>query len=912
MAVAATPISTVHEQFLPISSGGMTLPAPWETLDSSAEVTLQRVQNLSTSALQVDTGTQMSSITLAPGDTLIAWADDAARAILRIPNCGRQFTTTKRCHVGMGIKQLHPSAPAFITPATGDLLLFAGALRGSCSSGAVATVRASIAGTTPVGLPNLASAQAIVTQPGGDAVGNGGAAIAGLVTVAEPFQVGVGGGYTGGCGAAALNSRVSMMLICESVPLDVAPRLDAPVTVHFNESLNGVFADPGIEASFFQMVDLPVGSRYALGDQLSGLPWYTFTIRDRSRSSGLVNYTGETLLARLARVAPRESLILVAGEDGVPAQLDLRECLRRFLTYYGVPFNPDLPAFFLKAGDEIVAPTVTGFVIQPDQENPESLYSLLERFFGPFRGYTWRADTQDRLVVSQPAWVDTIGLRLTVFRTRDTTTRVPARQQALAPWSTNRRPIVEWQGSVNGHAVSGSHPTPLELGAPITTVNVGGLTMRLQWRSSDDHVFASVWPPPSPDLTVGDVFSVTFVFRPESLPGDVEALALTNDDLGPDEVETTSAESVINQAIVPVRERTFLPAQQIMQAGALVLKSPGGVMPGLFGNTPFGPMDEDLQTPTGFLEIVNGMVQTGTWFWPADSQVVVQPGGNITVAYEVEEWAEQWRASSNPHAPASQVNAFSDTVDLPANGVEVKLFDFQFPRQTTNFAPGAYGARGSVWGRWRAGVEPGIELRVGNSHFVEFGYLVETLGFLGETRYFLWGAIVKLNGTGAAFTNGDLHTYRFGFARGDNGLWEDSADVPALAESQRLYPDRVYRAQELPYTVTPEVGMAIARSIVEESLAPKTVYSLPIVPDRPVGWAARPHHLGRAVSVRAPGLHLDGRLVSIDYPEAHTPPNSSSGVTIEVEVAQPPAGSRAASRAFGRAAYGVSHYQQED
>lgn len=690
-----------------------------------------------------------------------------------------------------------------------------------------------------------------------------------------------------------------------------APPLDSPVTVRFSESLNGVFADPTIEASFFQLVDLPVGSRYELGDQLSGEAWYAFDIRDRSRSRGLITYAGETLIGKLNRLTPRESLILVAGQGGVPAQLDLRECLRRFLVFYGVPFVDDLPAFYLRAGDEIVAPLVDAFVIQPDQENPESIYVLLERFFGPFRGYTFRADAQDRLVVTPPAWVDTIGLRLTVYRRRQELDREPTRPEARAPWSTTRRPVVEWQGTVDGVPYTGALPTPLERAAAPQEAQLGPLTVRLAWDSSD-RVYARVWPIPPSDTSVGSLYSVTFTIRPESLPGDTEALHLTNDDLNPDEVESTSAESVINQAIVPVRRRSFQTDQQVMQAGALVLRSPGGVMAGAFGaNQPFGPLAEELETPSGFLELVNDTVETGTWFWPVEEGVVSQPGGDITVAFEVDEWAEQWREPAGPHLPAAQVNSFADTVTLPANGAEVRLFDFQFPRQTSNFAPGAYGARGSVYGRWRAGDQPGVELRVGNSRFVEFGYLAE-FGPFGQTVYFLWGAVVKLNGTGTTFTTGELETYRFGFSRGDDGLWEGGANVPALTESQALYPDRVFTAPELPYEVSPATALAIARGIVEENLTPKTVYSLPLAPARERGWVVRPHHLGRAATVLAPGLNLSGRVVSVEYDEAHTPLGSSSGVTVEVELAQAPAGSRAASHKFGRAAYGVSHYQQED
>src|SRR5690606_38943235 len=109
----------------------------------------------------------------------------------------------------------------------------------------------------------------------------------------------------------------------EDVPAGTAaPAIDAPVTLHLGESLNGVFADPSVDMSLFQNVDLEVGSVHEIGDQLSGAMWYRFAVRDRSRQGGLIAYTGETLLARLSRSRPRESLVLVAGEGGVPNPLD--------------------------------------------------------------------------------------------------------------------------------------------------------------------------------------------------------------------------------------------------------------------------------------------------------------------------------------------------------------------------------------------------------------------------------------------------------------------------------------------------------------------------------------------------------------------------------------------------------------
>lgn len=195
---------------------------------------------------------------------------------------------------------------------------------------------------------------------------------------------------------------------------------------------------------------------------------------------------------------------------------------------------------------------------------------------------------------------------------------------------------------------------------------------------------------------------------------------------------------------------------------------------------------------------------------------------------------------------------------------------------------------------------------------MEFGYLPEFLGVFGQSVYFLWGAVIKLNGTGTTFTSGDLNTYRFGFSRGEDGTWEGGANVPGLSESQALYPNRVYQAPELPYSITPEVGLAMARGIVEENLTPKVVRTLTLVPARADGYAAGPWHMGRAV--RVPALGVEGRLTSIDWAEAHTAQaqGDTSQLTIDIESTAAPEGSRAAATTYRRAAYGLSHYQQEE
>jgi|GEM_PF-3394026 len=676
------------------------------------------------------------------------------------------------------------------------------------------------------------------------------------------------------------------------------PPLDAPVTVHLGETLNGVFADPSVDVTFFQNVDLEVGSVNTIGDQLSSEAWYRFAIRDRSKSRGLVAYTGETLLTRLSRMRPRESLILVAGDGGVPNPLTLQECLRRFLTFYGVPFKEPLPPFFLRTSTGIVTPTAQAFVIQPDQENPESVFDWLELFFGPFRGYTWRADADDELVIKPPAWAEATGLRFHLYRSSP----VQQRTDLTYPWPwPGRAPTVEYRLTVEGETVTGTIG-PLEAGVAEELIE-GVLEFELTWAGGGTTLQVERTAP----FGFAPVFDAVFIAKPAA--DDVEGeLELTVDDLTPDETETSTADSVYTQAIIPVRERTFQADQPLMQPAAIVLKSPEQLAAGAFGaNVPFGPMEWAPESPEGFLELVNDDAQAGTWFWPVDPEAVPQPGGAVTVEYEVEEWAEQWRGNlASAHEAAYQANTYSDSVTVDTNGVEVKVLDFEFPAQTSGF-PGSFTARGSLYARWRSGDEPGIELTVRNGRFVEWGFLWEGIG--GQTVYFLWGVMVKLNGTGVVWTVGDLQVARFGFSRNADGTWEEGANVPGLAEAQRLFPNRVFHSPELPYQVDPATALSIARAVVEENHVPKVVYQLPLAPAREQGWAYHPRHLGGAVDV--PALGVKGRVTAHDYTESHSPGGSSSALVVDVEVAQAMPNTPAAptGRKFGRAVYGVTTYQ---
>lgn len=188
-----------------------------------------------------------------------------------------------------------------------------------------------------------------------------------------------------------------------------SPRIDDPVRVHLSEALQGIFVDARLELSFFGNIDLPLGSSYRIGDELSpGEDLYNFAVASRSESGGLVTYHGETLLSRLNRVIPDGTLVLIAGAGDVPDPLTPSIALERVLDHFGIPHGP-VPDLLIRTPDGTLELHMPAFVFETRAEENANLLQLLEEFLAPFAGYRIRATAGNELDIAAPAWADPLA-----------------------------------------------------------------------------------------------------------------------------------------------------------------------------------------------------------------------------------------------------------------------------------------------------------------------------------------------------------------------------------------------------------------------------------------------------------------------------------------------------------------------
>lgn len=685
------------------------------------------------------------------------------------------------------------------------------------------------------------------------------------------------------------------------LPTPITPSLDDPARVHFSEQIQGVFVDATLEAAFFPLVDLPLGTEYSLGDELKPAdPLYAFRIVERQIGDGLVAYKGQTILSDLALEKPKNSLVLVPGIDGVPNPLTPQYALQAFLDHYQVPHEAPLPPLYLRGPDAVIEPSLDAFVIQPDQTNPKSLYQWLEDLFAPFAGYTFRANSSNRLTVNYPFWVDLLGFYISIGYSAPLFMD-PLGHASTISWIHNAAPSVEVRWDLFGGG-SGSETHVLESGTPYTFMQstaTGDAYVTATWDSTAQTISFSAT---RSSLMVFFQANVTAKQDPASALGDF--LYLTDEDLDPSEVQTVSSDSVVNQATVRSKGYTFQTGQPIMEPAAAVIRAPRGTIANI-SQSVIGPATAPTAADigAGFATIVDQTAIEELAFWPMSSTVVRQPGSVISLSLEVEEWAEKVDGLNNIEIAAAIIETHTDTYDLPTDGQEYKVADLRYNWNTGGVE--IYSGSGSIYARWEGGENAGIYLRVHTpSPFgSEWG--------IGGQRWFVWGAVIRANGSGTTYTESASETVaRFGYTQADSGTWEGETPLSGLAKSQNLYAKRERTISAGIYAVPFDVALQMARSIVEVSYLPTAVRTLIITPRNPVGndggYRARPAHMGRR-AILPDGTQ--GEIRKWEYSENHIG-SSSSSVTIEVHS---PAADQVArlgkgSRMYGTAAYGVGKY----
>lgn len=345
MALAATPITCVHEFVLPHSSG-LELPGPWTTISVSNGVALQYVQNTTPGPQSVDTGTGRGSLTLQPGDALFAWGNDSFRQVMRLPHSGNRIVGHRSAYAGVNFTQTGTAPSGQYAVAQGEILVAGRGLRGSCMGSGTGTASIAWSMSNPVpGLPLSGSATAIGQQPAGDEAGNIGVGIAGQFLEGGLLNnLDLGGGASGPCNLSVFNVNLGMAVVLETEPLEFGARVRAAVSEDAGslfQATQAVAVELGLSEAFAYGEDIPAGQlrpfREALTPEEVAVSYYPLPTRNQEM---LVTVEGETNLGRMASTYPER--IMVPARD-LPGQVNDRVTAQQAIQYVVAQWSAQHP-----------------------------------------------------------------------------------------------------------------------------------------------------------------------------------------------------------------------------------------------------------------------------------------------------------------------------------------------------------------------------------------------------------------------------------------------------------------------------------------------------------------------------------------------------------------------------------------
>ncbi|GGN32235.1 hypothetical protein [Deinococcus daejeonensis] len=200
---------------------------------------------------------------------------------------------------------------------------------------------------------------------------------------------------------------------CMDVGLPVAYRvqpgpglLKDPVRVQLGEDQSGLFRDNRVSLTYVDGAPVTLSTPYRIGletDPGKGVMSFELSSRRLDTTSGLVDWTGETILGRLARVHPFRDGFYQLGPFTPKAALDvLLNAIRVKADWLGWE---DLPEFYLRGDQGRIPVTLDALAIEPAQDGPgPSAQDVLRQFFEPFGGYGFRVSRWGRLEVITPPW----------------------------------------------------------------------------------------------------------------------------------------------------------------------------------------------------------------------------------------------------------------------------------------------------------------------------------------------------------------------------------------------------------------------------------------------------------------------------------------------------------------------------
>ncbi len=628
----------------------------------------------------------------------------------------------------------------------------------------------------------------------------------------------------------ALPAGVTEAQAAELPDLKFPGLLRDPVRVQLGEDQSGLFRDNRVSLTYVDGAPVTLSTPYRIGletDPAEGVMSFELSSRRLDTSTGLVDWTGETVLGRLSREYPFPGGFF----DAAAGPFTPRQALERLLYAMRQPDADkpvlrewlgweELPELYLRSEYGPVLPLLEGLIVEEPQDGPgPNAQDVLRQFFEPFSGYAFRASEWGRLQVVPPPW---------------------APKQAAAVTVRHTGP-----GMATG-----------------TSSALSSLT-RLTWTITSSESTSATLPSGRTDLTA-----------------DWQVLAEKTDEAGATELIAYRLRARLNAGNVELElTDSGNNANRVMRATG-VLTDPAETHPPVLTLT-----DADLE-PGGTRvldesDIVNTCTVTSQGYTWADGQQVIPPQtfnhGGIPEA--------------NPEAPAATlkygelipvgegmiVAGGTLALSIGLEGDAPDAFSggrkgYGIPEPVQVSLPAVHGASttlridaGAAWSLVMASVELTI------TYVAAPG----TRGGLRVTVNRVWGNDVRwaitVSATGTAYAKSNTKiTASYGESQEDQ-----TADLGA---SRSTYGRRERTLDTGVYQVNQATALSMARAVVQEHLNPREVLTLAQAPPYPV----RPEHVGRLVDL--PGAR--GVVTGWSYDEQHTPQQSQSSSQFTVSAEQ--------------------------
>ena len=370
------------------------------------------------------------------------------------------------------------------------------------------------------------------------------------------------GRYGSGCGVVGYALRYT--------PAPGPGLLKSPVRVSLSEDSSGLFQDNRVQIDYLEQSSISLHTPYRIGTETApdtGLTAFEFISSSLDRSAGLVTYSGQTLLGRLANEYP-----FPAGyfEKPPPTGYSPKDALEGLLRAMRGPeaaaVRPwigweELPQLYLRGASGPILPTLDALVIEKPSKVPgPSAQDVLKQFFEPFSGYGFRVSRKGRLQVTVPPWHPARDAVLRV--TQAQVSNLAAKDFTLLLDTPNPRvTFSKYVQDLGGAVQPGvTEATPILTSTPTEVFPLDGqLTCRASYDAASKSVKIHM-------ENAGVQFSLSVVGH-DSTPRPVDA-TLTDTDLGQGGTEVLDESNIANVCTATSQGYVFQTGPALQPASA--------------------------------------------------------------------------------------------------------------------------------------------------------------------------------------------------------------------------------------------------------------------------------------------------------------------------------------------------------